>query len=647
MTFRSLALSNMRGNWRSYGAFFLSSVFSVFIFYLYAAFIYHPEVRNGQIASAENVSKMMIVCEYLIGVFSFFFILYANSALLKTRKKEFGLLALFGMTRWQLRRLIFYENAAMAAVSAGVGIGLGILFSKLFFMALSVLLGTKAAIRFHVSPEAVWLTASGFILLFMAITALSLVRIGRTEIAGLLKEARMPKPEPVFSGWLVALAAVCLGSGYGLAVAADEHTVGVLILPVTGLVTIGTYFLFTQCSVAFIRFLQKRKRLYYDRTNMIVVSQLAYKLKDNARILFLNAILGAVILTAASTVCVILGMNRDSLLYGTPYTIGYYEVGETSRQVADPEMIRQMIGQDGRQLAYEARAVAVPIHLNRYELRNGGAITLQSAAVAISETDYNRLARTLGRETIALSQGESYLILPYYINGYTPERVTGTADGRTFHYAVAGFSHRPVLPPIGPFTYTLVVRDEQYAQWLAATPQHERLAAYGFEIKDWKTAGETVDKIRHSIPEQYRTKQTMTSRVDDYAQMRQQTGQALLVGVFICAVFFIASGSLIYFKLFTELQDDLATFRALTRIGMTIGEIRRIAATQIGIQFLVPGLVGAVHTSFAMIPLGKIIHIDALRYAATILLIYFTLQAIYFAVTSRNYMRSIRRKLTV
>ncbi|WP_213529366.1 ABC transporter permease [Paenibacillus cisolokensis] len=141
---------------------------------------------------------MMIVCEYLIGVFSFFFILYANSALLKTRKKEFGLLALFGMTRWQLRRLIFYENAAMAAVSAGVGIGLGILFSKLFFMALSVLLGTKAAIRFHVPPEAVWLTASGFMLLFMAITALSLVRIGRTEIAGLLKEARMPKPEPVF-----------------------------------------------------------------------------------------------------------------------------------------------------------------------------------------------------------------------------------------------------------------------------------------------------------------------------------------------------------------------------------------------------------------------------------------------------------------
>ncbi|MGG4035465.1 ABC transporter permease [Paenibacillus cisolokensis] len=647
MTFRSLALSNMRGNWRSYGAFFLSSVFSVFIFYLYAAFIYHPEVRNGQIASAENVSKMMIVCEYLIGVFSFFFILYANSALLKTRKKEFGLLALFGMTRWQLRRLIFYENAAMAAVSAGVGIGLGILFSKLFFMALSVLLGTKAAIRFHVPPEAVWLSASGFMLLFMAITALSLVRIGRTEIAGLLKEARMPKPEPFFSGWLVALAAVCLGSGYGLAVAADEHTVGVLILPVTGLVTIGTYFLFTQCSVALIRFLQKRKRLYYDRTNMIVVSQLAYKLKDNARILFLNAILGAVVLTAASTVCVILGMNRDSLLYGTPYTIGYYEVGETSRLVADPEMIRQMIGQDGRQLAYEARAVAVPIHLDRYELRNGGAITLQSAAVAISGTDYNRLARTLGRETIALSQGESYLILPYYMNWYTPEKVTGTADGRTFHYAVAGFSHRPVLPPIGPFTYTLVVRDEQYAQWLAATPQHERLAAYGFEIKDWKTAGETVDKIRQSIPEQYRTKQTMTSRVDDYAQMRQQTGQALLVGVFICAVFFIASGSLIYFKLFTELQDDLATFRALTRIGMTIGEIRRIAVTQIGIQFLVPGLVGAVHTSFAMIPLGKIMHIDALRYAAAILLIYFTLQAIYFAVTSRNYMRSIRRKLPV
>ncbi|MGO4373201.1 FtsX-like permease family protein, partial [Paenibacillus sp. MCAF20] len=210
MTFRSLALSNIRGNWRSYSAFFLSSVFSVLIFYIYAAFLAHPDVVNGNIMAAAKVRRGMVFCEYLIVIFSFLFVLYSNSAFLKTRKQEFGLFSLFGMTKAQLRRLVIYENAAIAVLAIAVGIGLGMLFSKLFFMALGVLLDMDETIPFAVPLKAVWMTGGGFFLLFMVISLWTALRIGRNEIIDLLNAARKPKGQLAYSKWLVALAIACL-----------------------------------------------------------------------------------------------------------------------------------------------------------------------------------------------------------------------------------------------------------------------------------------------------------------------------------------------------------------------------------------------------------------------------------------------------
>lgn len=164
MTFRSLALSNIRGNWRSYSAFFLSSVFSVMIFYIYAAFLYHPEVENGSIMAASKIRSGMMFCEYIIIIFSFLFVLYSNSAFLKTRQQEFGLFSLFGMTKAQLRKLVIYENAAIAVLAIAVGILLGMLFSKLFFMALAVLLKLEETIPFAAPLKAIGITAGGFLL---------------------------------------------------------------------------------------------------------------------------------------------------------------------------------------------------------------------------------------------------------------------------------------------------------------------------------------------------------------------------------------------------------------------------------------------------------------------------------------------------
>lgn len=68
-------------------------------------FIFHPGVTEG--VTKEMAKKGMTAAEYIIYVFSFFFVLYSVSAFLKSRKREFGIFIMHGMSKRQLNTMIF------------------------------------------------------------------------------------------------------------------------------------------------------------------------------------------------------------------------------------------------------------------------------------------------------------------------------------------------------------------------------------------------------------------------------------------------------------------------------------------------------------------------------------------------------------
>lgn len=443
MTLRSLALSNIRGNWRSYSAFFMSCVFSVMIFYMYAAFVAHPDLTKGYMIGTSKVRLGMVLCQYIIVIFSFLFVLYSNSAFLKSRSKEFGLLYMFGMTRMQLRKLIVYESMVIAVMAIAAGIGLGILFSKPFFMTLAVLLGMKDSIAVVVPLHALWMTAGGFLMLFTLISIGTSMRIGHTEIVELLKTKSSSEEEIVYSPWLALLAITCLAVSYGMALnlkAANFHILALMIL-LTAIM--GTYLLFTQFSVLLLRLIKDNTKVYYNRTNLLVFAQLGLKLKKNARMLFVVSILSAVILTAS----------------GTVYMLG------------------------------------LAVRLNHMQT-------------------------------------------------------------------------------------------------------------------------------------QYEDAQGVISLV-------------MFIGLFISLLFFIASGSMVYFKLFAELQEDQTQYKALYRIGITQAELRRIIFRQIGIFFFAPCLVGIVHALIALKALNNLLMVSNWIYSFVVIGIYLAMQTIYYLLACSSYMKSI------
>ena len=83
------------------------------------------------------------------------------------------------------------------------------------------------------------------------------------------------------------LGLVLLIVGYVTAWIVYEVQVVLAMIPVILIVVAGTYFLFTQFSIAVADGILKNERLLYKKGNMVAYSQIIFKLQDTAKELFL------------------------------------------------------------------------------------------------------------------------------------------------------------------------------------------------------------------------------------------------------------------------------------------------------------------------------------------------------------------------
>lgn len=638
MKFRHLALSNVRGNWHQYIAFFLSSVFSVLIFFMFAQFIYHPGVVNGTIVAAAKTRQGLVACEYIIIVFSFFFVLYSYSAFLKSRKKEFGLLTMFGMTRGQLNRLVIYENTIIGILAIVAGIGFGALFSKLFFMAMSELLGVSNPIPFQLVPKAVIVTAASFFIVFEAISVLMLFSVGRTSIIELLKAAKKPKTLPAFSKWLVALAVICLGGAYALAYVSDDTNIILFSLPILFLVIVGTYFLYTQASIAVLRWLQHRKSVYYQNVKLLTISSLVFKLKDNARLLFMVSIMSAVVLTASGTLFVFYKEAISQIVRNFPQTFGFIETGLNSHKVLDPAKVKAKLQQDGVDIVYETKLVGIPA---AFRMEKYSQSDRKSMLLPLREYEVQLKAMGLTSQ-LQLQPGQGHYVFPYagnYKLVHPGDRLPVKVGNEQIELVMEGQSNGAVVPRISYAEDVIVLSNDDYDRLAKSIPDNKKIVVYSYELEDWISAIQTVQDINGMVPKDQRAK--YQNRIDFYLDAKQLGSLTSFIGVFVVVLFFIASCSVIYFKLFTEMQEDKELYRSLSRIGVSNLELRKVLFAQMRVIYFAPLAVGVVHATFAMIALGNVQGDNVLEYGAIVMAIFLVLQWFFYLISRSMFTKKL------
>lgn len=635
MTFRQFVYRNVVRNKRTYAAYFLSSAFSVLIFFVYALFIFHPDIKEG--VTAALAVQLMAAAEVIMYVFSFLFVLYSVSTFLKARKREFGILMMHGMTRSQLNRMVFLENMMIGIGAIAVGICTGIVTGKLFLLVGSKMIDI-APLPFYLSEKAIILTVEAFLLLFFSISLFTTILVRVNKLIDLFQAGEKPKTEPKVSIFLSLLSAFLLIISYYLAATATMQTLLFRMLPVIGMTIVGTYFFYTQLSVFITKMLQKNRMLVWKKTNLITISSLSYRLKDNARMFFMVTIFSTVAFCAVGSLASMNVMNKQfDMEY--PAEISYIALKDKPVHKQHLQQIEEELQE--KQVSYTTNEVPIKY----IEVASSTSPYPSDKLAIISFSDYQAISKQAGYEFTEkpLKGIETLNMRTSSFEGGFSQPVIHTLKQENIQLHPKTYTKNVVLPYQLVWDEGLVVSDELFTKLSSVTT-----GTYtGFYTKELeKTTGmvENLAENGKKLPSTD-TSYFMTVSGTLYETQMSMFKMMLFVALLIGAVFFIAAGSFLYFRLYADLEYDSRQYLTIRKVGLTDQELNKIVTRQLALLFFVPILVAFIHSAFAFTALQSFYTLSIATEMILVLAGFLIAQLVYFFLIRYRYLKNLKKTL--
>ncbi len=655
-----LAWTGMMKNKKMYIPYALTCIGMVMMFYIISFLSYNQTV--GEIPGGTTMQMILVLGSGVIGVFSVIFLFYTNSFLMRRRKKEFGLYNILGMGKWNLGRILIWECLIIAGLSFVLGIGSGILFSKLGELLMIRILKGETNFSFHISWKSIQNTLLLFGSIFLILLLNSLRQIHLSNPIELLKSEEVGEKPPKANWILAVLGIVFLAWGYYLAVAIDDPATALfLFFGAAILVIIATYFLFIAGSVVFCRILQKRKTYYYKTNHFISVSSMMYRMKRNGAGLASICILSTMVLVIlSSTACLYLGTEaslrtrypRDIVVdtysleennvskmhtmiheiqkeYGQEESnvLNYQYVSMPGFQngVVDTYSLEEnnvskmhtMIHEIQKEYGQEESNVLNYQYVSMPGFQNGDQIILDSDRIKnlfisyqdvrqifiVPLSEYNRLMQTeeeLNSDEVLLYCTKSdYKMERIQLEDIGPWKV----KKQVADFVDNGTDAMQITSSIFLFVDDLQVIEEKLKE--NENINYQEHDYYGFDL----SCDDTIQsQIKNRIEEEIIHFQTEVEgfpkiAVEGIALERSSFyalyGGLFFLGVLLGIVFIVGAVLIMYYKQVTEGYEDQERFRILQKVGMTKKEIQKSINSQVLTVFFLPLLVSGVHICFA------------------------------------------------
>ena len=687
-----LAATGIKKNGRAYIPYILTAALMISIFYI-TAFLGSNGMLRGMVGG-RYMGIILRFGEIVMGIFSAIFLIYTNSSLIKRRKKEFGLYNILGLGKRQIARVLVRETIFEYLIAEVLGLGLGILFSKMAEMLAMKMLRGSINYVFYVDYVAVIVALILFAVIFAVILANSLRQLFFSRPVELLHSDNTGEKPPRTSIPGAVLGVLILGVAYYMAVSIKEveKAVPLFFLAVV-LVIIATYILFITGSVVLCRMLQKNKRYYYKTNHFVSVSQMAFRMRRNGAGLASICILSTMVLvTLSSTVSLYRGIpdsiDRDyphditvemrddetrrtdqlvEVLDGIAEAHGYTPTNKSVKHILDisKDSAMYVMGLD-LSLPEEYTYVftdfyAVPLDEADDNIKALG-IELGENEVAVFEAGNKRMT-----VTPTLKFGE--LELSYQLIDIQPDSVLQQDFPDIEDFAVVYVRDMEMMGKLYKIQYDIMksLNDQRrkeaeqngeiYDSYLWTGSLNVN---YGFDISDdinevndlyeqldnpygvWRQTIGEVKKGMHLSSDSYWRVSTKATLYDDFYGM---FGGLLFLGVLLGSVFALSAALIMYYKQISEGFEDAARFEILRKLGMTRREIRASINSQVLKVFFLPLVVAGIHLLFAFPMLTKMLSGFSFRNVplfakVTIIgyLIFAALYVLFYKITSRGYL---------
>lgn len=601
MNFSQFVVRNTLRNKHLYLAYFLSTLFSVMVFFTFSVMAFHPSLSENL---SDKVQTGMLGSAIIIYGFAFFFVMYSMGVFLQSRKKEFGLLMIQGMSPKQLRKMVFIENLVIGFFATILGSLVGIGFSQIILWVSCVTLGIDFG--FYFPMKALGLTIVSFFILFFLISFFIQFRLPKLNVQELLKAGELGKGSFKVSPIKSILALLLIAGGYAVALLTPGMGVVVVFLPVVFVVILGTNFLFNQFSVFVIEKIKKRESVFWKKTNMVVFSDLAFRMKDNARSFFLVSVISTVAFAAIGTL-----YGFQSIILGAigsaPYSYSATDDEANTVQKVDESLAKEKLTAE--------KATFVYYTAEDYEF--------------ITESEYNKAAKLVGEAPITVKEDAVQL------KSSTPFDATqaqATVKIDNTEYQVSDLVETKAMSVFLP---TFVVPDSQEGM-----PQATQMTY-------WVTTGDKEAQIRagQSLEEQGLYNVQSIEYMKD--SIIKSYAPVLFVGIFIGIVFFVSAGSFLYFRLYSDMDSDIEKFKMIYKLGLSKKELKKMIYQQVGILFFTPIIVSFVHGAVALTAMYHMFSLGMQLAGWQVLGVFLLIQFIYYLVARIFYFRKVYKGVTV
>ncbi|GAA3351793.1 ABC transporter permease [Deinococcus persicinus] len=620
MTLFSLARKNIQRNLSNYFLYIASMVFSIVIYFTFVTLKYNDDLSALK-QSSQQIKGLMSASSVVLLFFIVIFMAYSNSFFMKKRKKEVALYSLLGVRKQKIGLMLFFENLVIGLVSLVLGIGLGFFMSQGLLVILVRLMGYEIVGSLTFSVEALLNTAVIFTILFLFTSLQGYRVIYQFKLIDLFHAEKQGEQIPRASLVAAVLGTALIAFGYYTA-SSDMFTSEIwrfftvlgTPLMVIGVTIVGTYLLFHSVSVFVLTALKRATSWSWKGLNLIGVSQLLYRIRANAKSLSIIAILSATTITAGGGV---FGM--------------YYNAEASVRQ-----MLPNTFMWKGDPVEFSQKDVIYHESLSVKNLRVDNEFSFFEYTL-LKESDYNRLAKLQGKDqNLHIAGGSAVLLDSAYDERFSHD-FTGEdfklKNGDSFH--VEKMYTESVLNFI-PAGTVLVVNDQEFA---ATNAEEVKMQAIGLD-NDLKQQAVSKDIVKQLSTEQ---QESFSSVPQSYEDSIATVGALLFVGSFLGLVFLAATGSIIYFKILTEAEEDQAKYAILNKIGVNSKQILKTVAGQVAVIFSAPLIVGIVHSAFALLAFSQLFGMNITEPVILWMIAYSAIYFIYYIFTVRSFYKIVRQ----
>lgn len=668
-----LMKTNIKNGKQFYFPYVLAGILMVILFYSMRAIYYNDGLNH--MAGGQEIKTIMSFGTYVIIIFSFIFVFYTNSFIMKRRKKDIGIYNILGMEKRHIAREIFIETMAIAGVVIVDGLVIGVVFNKFFMMFLYKILHFETSIKFAISWTALCQALSIFTVLYLMTIVYNVIQVKLSNPIELLKGSSTGEREPKTKAFMAVIGFLCIGIGYYIAIT-TKNPVEALILFFVAivLVIIGTYCLFAAGSIAILKMLKNNKNYYYKKKHFIAVSGMIYRMKQNSVGLANICILSTMVLVMVSTTVSMYIGEKDIMNARFPSEIN---ISTYSQKFVDKTKLRELvvetIEKNGRNILNEYNNIS----LSYTGYMENDEFKLLSGEEGLNYTDMALITFMTKEDFINIHGIDAGVLMEDEITLFgSPEyeKKEFKAFGQTFKVKkMADLDEKDseLLANTVKEYYYVVVRNEAVLEKLnEAAKENSKDSSLNYNFtytynyyididgtpdekkkceKDIEHAAEEYIKILNGEnTEADFSRILVEGRESSWESFFALYGGLFFLGIFLGAIFLMITVIIIFYKQISEGYEDRERFLIMEKVGMSKKDVKISIRSQIRMVFLFPIAVAAIHVTAAFPMIKRLLLMlnmtNSVLYAKCVVsavLIFTIIYVIVFMLTSRTYYKIV------